>query len=85
MDQGNGGLARRNSIALEKQADPLVTSATWLSTGAISNAATKFGLCFPCVRSSRRRRSKFHTNLKAVSRQATERKKRHNNVDKAAK
>jgi len=39
-------LARRNSIALEKQADPLVTSATWLSTGAISDAATKFGLCF---------------------------------------
>lgn len=43
---GNGGLARRNSIALEKQADPLVTNATWLSAGAISNAVTKFGLRF---------------------------------------
>lgn len=41
----------------------------------------------PRVRSSRHRRqqSKFHTNLKAVPRQATERKKRHSNVDKAAK
>jgi len=46
ITRGNGGLARRNSIALEKQADPLVTNTTWLSTGAIRNVATKFGLCF---------------------------------------
>jgi len=41
----------------------------------------------PRVRSWRHRRqwSKFHTNLKAEPKQATERKKRHSNVDKAAK
>ena len=87
ITRGNGGLARRNSIALEKQADPLVTNATWLSTGAIRNACYQVRVMLPRVRSWRHRRqwSKFHTNLKAEPKQATERKKRHSNVDKAAK